>query len=113
MQNILRTSGTNLRSTLTHEDVDAVRTITNDIVETLEVLGIEACRSALLRYGSWDKGAGQGQGRKARAGEESKGRVRAGWLVWVRPAPVATDLTHRASLITFFFGQRVAVSSSR
>ena len=48
-QNILRTSGTNLLKALTHEDVDASRTISNDIVETLNVLGIEACRQALLR----------------------------------------------------------------
>jgi DNA-directed RNA polymerase beta' subunit len=49
LQHILRTSGTNLRKTLAHEDVDPVRTITNDVVETFNVLGIEACRQALLR----------------------------------------------------------------
>ena len=60
VQNILRTSGTNLQQTLTHEDVDAVRTITNDIVETLTVLGIEACRMALLRYVACPLGPGAG-----------------------------------------------------
>ena len=48
-ENFLRTSGTNYRTVLCHESVDHARTISNSVTETLEVLGIEAARLALLR----------------------------------------------------------------
>ena len=44
----ITTDGTNLLEILSHPDVDATRTASNDIVEILSVLGIEAARSALL-----------------------------------------------------------------
>ena len=43
----LVTDGTSLREVLSLPDVDSRRTLTNDIVEIFEVLGIEAARSAL------------------------------------------------------------------
>jgi DNA-directed RNA polymerase II subunit RPB1 len=42
------TDGTNLSKVLILPDVDHRRTVSNDIVETLTVLGIEACRKLLL-----------------------------------------------------------------
>ena len=45
---IIDTDGTNLFEVLAHPMVDATRTISNDMVEILSVLGIEACRAALL-----------------------------------------------------------------
>lgn len=44
---ILDTEGTNLQAVMSHPDVDYTRTTSNDIVEILRVLGIEAVRSAL------------------------------------------------------------------
>ncbi|ESN92211.1 hypothetical protein HELRODRAFT_103917 [Helobdella robusta] len=46
---ILETDGTALRKVLSVENVDPVRTVTNDIVEVFEVLGIEAVRKAIER----------------------------------------------------------------
>ena len=45
---IILTSGTNLKDILDLEEVDASRTITNDIHEIKEVLGIEAARQAII-----------------------------------------------------------------
>jgi DNA-directed RNA polymerase II subunit RPB1 len=45
---ILDTEGTNLLETLSCPEVDVTRTISNDIVEVFEVLGIEGARGALL-----------------------------------------------------------------
>lgn len=45
---LLLQEGTNLRTVLCLPEVDFRRVATNDIIETLEVLGIEACRQALL-----------------------------------------------------------------
>ena len=45
---IILTSGTNLKEILDQEEVDASRTITNDIHEIKEVLGIEAARQAII-----------------------------------------------------------------
>ena len=45
---ILETSGTNLVDIFAHRKVDAARTISNDINEIYEVLGIEAARQALF-----------------------------------------------------------------
>ncbi|OQR92170.1 DNA-directed RNA polymerase II largest subunit [Achlya hypogyna] len=45
---ILDTDGTNLLDVICFENIDATRTISNDIVEIIEVLGIEAVRRALL-----------------------------------------------------------------
>lgn len=45
----LQTQGSNLRQVLEIEEVDAVRTTTNDIVEIANVLGIEAARNAILK----------------------------------------------------------------
>jgi DNA-directed RNA polymerase II subunit RPB1 len=46
---IVDTMGTNLLEILAHECVDPYRTITNDIVETGDVFGIEAARSSIIR----------------------------------------------------------------
>lgn len=46
---VLETSGSSLGSVLTLPDVDATRTYSNQFIETLEVFGIEATRTALLR----------------------------------------------------------------
>jgi DNA-directed RNA polymerase II subunit RPB1 len=46
---LLETDGSNLRKVLTVDGVDAERTSTNNCVEVLEVLGIEAARQSLLR----------------------------------------------------------------
>eukprot|EP00178_Gracilaria_changii_P002976 TRINITY_DN1436_c0_g1_i1.p1 TRINITY_DN1436_c0_g1~~TRINITY_DN1436_c0_g1_i1.p1 ORF type:complete len:1836 (-),score=205.39 TRINITY_DN1436_c0_g1_i1:2057-7564(-) len=45
---VLDTDGVNLLAVMAHEDVDHTRTLSNDIVEIFEVLGIEAVREALL-----------------------------------------------------------------
>lgn len=44
----LETDGTNLLQVLNNPFVDFTRTISNDVVEIFETLGIEACRQALL-----------------------------------------------------------------
>ena len=45
---VLDTDGTNLLDVLCFPQIDATRTISNDIVEIIQVLGIEAVRRALL-----------------------------------------------------------------
>nr|GFA30022.1 DNA-directed RNA polymerase II subunit 1 [Tanacetum cinerariifolium] len=45
---MLDTEGVNLLAVMGHEDVDAVRTTSNHVIEVLEVLGIEASQRALL-----------------------------------------------------------------
>ncbi len=45
---VLYTAGSNLREVLTFEGVDPTRTVTNDIFEIYEVLGIEAARNAII-----------------------------------------------------------------
>ena len=45
----LQTQGSNLKQVLEIEEVDAVKTTTNDIVEIANVLGIEAARNAILK----------------------------------------------------------------
>ena len=47
-QVILDTSGTNLLDILSYENVDVINTISNDIYEVLDVLGIEATRMILM-----------------------------------------------------------------
>ena len=47
-QIILDTSGTNLLDILSYENVDVINTISNDIYEVLDVLGIEAARMVLM-----------------------------------------------------------------
>lgn len=46
---ILDTTGTNLSSVLKLEKIDSTRTVSNDVVEILQVLGIEACRKVLMQ----------------------------------------------------------------
>ncbi|KYR01974.1 RNA polymerase II largest subunit [Tieghemostelium lacteum] len=46
---VLDTDGVNLLEVMSHPDVDHTRTISNDIVEIIQVLGIEAVRAALLK----------------------------------------------------------------
>ena len=46
---MLDTEGVNLLEVLNHPDVDHTRTQSNHLIETLEVLGIEAVRNALLK----------------------------------------------------------------
>ena len=48
-ETVLETDGINLREVLAHSKVDSTRTYSNSITETMEVLGIEATRAALLR----------------------------------------------------------------
>ncbi len=45
---VLDTEGVNLLAVMSHDSVDHTRTLSNDIVEIFEVLGIEAVRAALL-----------------------------------------------------------------
>eukprot|EP00871_Galdieria_phlegrea_P004168 jgi/Galph1/4752/GphlegSOOS_G3327.1 len=45
---VLDTEGTNLLAVLSHPSVDYRRTISNDVLEVFEVLGIEAARALLL-----------------------------------------------------------------
>lgn len=44
---LLETDGTSLMKVLSEEDVDSVRTFSNDICEIFEVLGIEAVRKSI------------------------------------------------------------------
>jgi DNA-directed RNA polymerase beta' subunit/intein/homing endonuclease len=44
---VIYTSGTNLREVLIKPHVDSIRTVTNDVNEVYEVLGIEAARNSL------------------------------------------------------------------
>eukprot|EP00771_Trimastix_marina_P000587 gnl/Trimastix_PCT/1604.p1 GENE.gnl/Trimastix_PCT/1604~~gnl/Trimastix_PCT/1604.p1 ORF type:complete len:1642 (+),score=662.43 gnl/Trimastix_PCT/1604:291-4928(+) len=46
---VLDTEGCNLRQALSQEEVDATRTISNNVVEIVQVLGIEAVRNCLLK----------------------------------------------------------------
>jgi DNA-directed RNA polymerase beta' subunit len=46
---VLDTEGTNLLAVMSHPDVDHTRTTSNNVIEIIEVLGIEAVRNALLR----------------------------------------------------------------
>ncbi|KAN0031933.1 hypothetical protein ACTFIV_005803 [Dictyostelium citrinum] len=46
---ILDTDGVSLLEVMSHPDVDHTRTTSNDIVEIIQVLGIEAVRNALLK----------------------------------------------------------------
>jgi DNA-directed RNA polymerase subunit A" len=46
---VLRTSGSNLGAVLEDERIDDVRTITDDIEQVYDVLGIEAARNCILR----------------------------------------------------------------
>ena len=46
---VLDTEGVNLAEVMTHPDVDHSRTMSNDIIEVVNVLGIEAGRNALLK----------------------------------------------------------------
>lgn len=41
--------GVNLLEVMCHPDVDYTRTVSNDIIEMLQTLGIEAARNALLK----------------------------------------------------------------
>ena len=45
---MLDTEGVNLLAVISHKEVDATRTISNHLIEVMEVLGIEAVRKALL-----------------------------------------------------------------
>ncbi len=49
---VINTLGTNLAKVLEVDGVDKSRTTTNDIYETLKVLGIEAARAAIVREAS-------------------------------------------------------------
>ena len=47
---------------MSHPDVDYTRTVSNDVVEMLATLGVEAARNALLKelrgaWGAWGAGA--------------------------------------------------------
>ncbi|MEM3397036.1 MAG: DNA-directed RNA polymerase subunit A'' [Thermoplasmata archaeon] len=46
---VIYTEGTNLRAVLQLPEVDVTRTITNDVLEIYDVLGIEAARTAIVR----------------------------------------------------------------
>jgi DNA-directed RNA polymerase beta' subunit len=49
---IIRTDGSNLEGVLSIEGVDPTKTMTNDIHEISDILGIEAARNALIRESS-------------------------------------------------------------
>ena len=49
---VIITSGSNLKEVLLLDHVDKKRTVTNDIFEVLNVLGIEAARQAIIREAS-------------------------------------------------------------
>ncbi len=49
---VLISAGTNLKKTLEIPEVDETRTISNDLFETLKVLGIEATRQAIINEAS-------------------------------------------------------------
>ncbi|KAL4452229.1 hypothetical protein ABPG75_007891 [Micractinium tetrahymenae] len=46
---VLDTEGVNLLEVMCHPEVDFTRTVSNDIIEMLQTLGIEAARNALLK----------------------------------------------------------------
>lgn len=46
---LIKTSGTNLKKVLKIQEVDVVRTVSNDIWEIFDVLGIDAAREAIIR----------------------------------------------------------------
>ena len=46
---VVHTAGSNLAEMLAHPDVDATRTVSNNVREVYTVLGIEAARASLLR----------------------------------------------------------------
>ncbi|EFJ10314.1 hypothetical protein SELMODRAFT_128226 [Selaginella moellendorffii] len=46
---MLDTEGVNMLAVMCNEDVDATRTVSNHLIEVIEVLGIEAVRQALLK----------------------------------------------------------------
>ena len=56
----------NLLEVMCHPDVDFTRTVSNDIIEMLQALGIEAARNALLK-----ELRGEGAGVKGRAGQRA------------------------------------------
>jgi DNA-directed RNA polymerase subunit A" len=45
---IIKTAGSNLKEVIKMEEIDYTKTTTNDIYETLRVLGIEAARNAII-----------------------------------------------------------------
>ena len=46
---MLDTEGVNLLSVMCHPDVDYTRTVSNHLIEIIDVLGIEAGRNALMK----------------------------------------------------------------
>lgn len=46
---VLETDGTNLMAALCEDQIDQKRTISNDVVECCNVLGIEGARGSLLK----------------------------------------------------------------
>ena len=46
---VLNTSGINLLKIIQYDDIDFTRTISNDIYEVYELLGIEAARQLLIK----------------------------------------------------------------
>jgi len=46
---VIRTAGSNLKKILAIEEVDANRTISNDIVEVYDVLGVDAAREVIIK----------------------------------------------------------------
>lgn len=46
---VIQTVGTNLKKILKMEEVDTARTITNDVYQVYEILGVEAARNIILR----------------------------------------------------------------
>ena len=46
---LVRPAGVNLLEVMCHPDVDYTRTVSNEITEMLQTLGIEAARNALLK----------------------------------------------------------------
>lgn len=46
---VIKTAGSNLREVMDLEEVDAIRTVSNDLYETARVLGIEAARNLIIK----------------------------------------------------------------
>lgn len=71
----------NLLAVMCHPDVDYTRTVSNDIIEMLQTLGIEAARNALLKElrGGFLRAAGCAVGGGGLVGAGGCAAVGVGW----------------------------------
>ena len=54
---LLLAAGVALLAVMAHPEVDPTRTVSNHLIEIIDVLGIEAARNALMKV--WHRRAGQ------------------------------------------------------